>query len=120
MTIYLENGNGIVGPREYKALIEDRDCRVCQYAVNIDRCTIAFCNFKPSAPVLNSQESLQYLIKRLLIRELSQIDYEKFCNYCKVKEFKNYTSIEFSEDIVNLLKDKYNIDIKGRFNDEDI
>ena len=112
MTIYLENGNGIVGLREYKTLIEDKDCRLCQYAVNIDKCTIAFCDFKPSAPILNSKESLQYLVKRLLIRELSQIDYEKFCNYCKVREFKKYISIEFSEEVAMLLKDKYNIDVK--------
>ena len=120
MTIYLENGNGIVGPKEYKALIEDRDCRVCQYAVTIDRCTVAFCDFKPSAPITKSLGEMQNLYHAILNLELSESDYEKFYSYWELDFIGNYIDMEFLKKVANLLRNKYNIDVKRRSNDKDV
>ena len=120
MTIYLENGNGIIGPKEYKALIEDRDCRVCQYAVTIDKCTIAFCDFKPSAPIIRHLGEMQSLYLSLLKLELSESNYERFCSYWELDFIGNYINMEFLKDVAMLLKDKYNIDVKRRSNDKDV
>jgi hypothetical protein len=120
MTIYLENGNGVIGPREYKTLIESKDCRVCQYAVNIDKCTVAFCDFKPSAPVIRSDGEMQNLYHAILKLELSESNYERFYSYWDLDFIGNFIDMEFLKDVAMLLKDKYNIDIKRRFRDEDI
>jgi arginyl-tRNA--protein-N-Asp/Glu arginylyltransferase len=112
MTIYLENGNGVVGHREYKTLIESKDCRVCQYAVNIDKCTVAFCDFKPSAPVTKSLGEMQNLYHAILKLELSESDYEKFYSYWDLDFIGNYIDMEFLKKVANLLRDKYNFDVK--------
>jgi len=116
MTIYLENGNGVASPKDYKTLIEDRDCRVCQYAITIDKCTVAFCDFKPSAPVTKSLGEMQDLYHSLLKLELSESNYERFYSYWELDFLGNFIDMEFLKDVAMLLKDKYSIDVKRRFN----